>query len=212
MEIIIKNGIRFNNVPTSIAKGYTGLLTNIDNVTNNKYKYDSESDPIISALDINWCGAEVAPGVSINTTDELLNWIKNNNGITSTQQKTLEECKNVLDIFKDYILRNQDNNENPRLYWYCGTSDINESTWPGSSTNWHIINGKPTSIETGEMTSEEKVNWVLAIPVSIGLNHISNGEDVTDAYDIKFVTNADGIEYKVYKQISPSKKTDRKFI
>ena len=38
MEIIIKNGIRFNNVPTSIAKGYTGLLTNIDNVTNNKYK------------------------------------------------------------------------------------------------------------------------------------------------------------------------------
>ena len=212
MEIIIKNGIRFNNVPTSIAKGYTGLLTNIDNVTNNKYKYDSESDPIISALDINWCAAEVAPGVSINTTDELLNWIKNNNGITSTQQKTLEECKNVLDIFKDYILRNQDNNENPRLYWYCGTSDINESTWPGSSTYWHIINGNPTSIETGEITSEEKVNWVLAIPVSIGLNHISNGEDVTDAYDIKFVTTADGIKYKVYTQISPSKKTDRTFI
>ena len=127
-------------------------------------------------------------------------------------EKTLEECKNVLDIFKDYILRNQDNNENPRLYWYCGTSDINESTWPGSSTNWHIINGKPTSIETGEMTSEEKVNWVLAIPVSIGLNHISNGEDVTDAYDIKFVTTADGIKYKVYTQISSSKKTDRTFI
>ena len=62
------------------------------------------------------------------------------------------------------------------------------------------------------MTSEEKVNWVLAIPVSIGLNHISNGEDVTDAYDIKFVTTADGIKYKVYTQISPSKKTDRTFI
>lgn len=45
-----------------------------------------------------------------------------------------------------------------------------------------------------------------------GLNHISNGEDVTDAYDIKFVTTADGIKYKVYTQISPSKKTDRTFI
>ena len=39
-----------------------------------------------------------------------------------------------------------------------------------------------------------------------------NGEDVTDAYDIKFVTTADGIKYKVYTQISPSKKTDRTFI
>ena len=46
----------------------------------------------------------------------------------------------------------------------------------------------------------------------LNLNHISNGEDITDAYDVTTVTCADGVEYKVFTQISQSKKTDRIFV
>ena len=210
MEIIIKNGIRFNNVPTYPATGFTTLLTNIDNVTNNKYKYDNDSDPIISALDINWCGAEIEPGVTINTTDELINWIKNNS-ISNSQKQILEECKNILNAIKYVMLQNS---ENIKLYWYAGAGPINSSTIPGIGSGWtEITDNNPTSIATGEKTNATAINWILAVPTSLGLNHISNGVlDVTTAYDESIVTCADGVEYKVFTQIATSKRTDRIFI
>jgi hypothetical protein len=98
------------------------------------------------------------------------------------------------------------------LYWYGGAGPINSSTTPGSNSNWHQINGTPSQIATGELNNNTSINWVLAVPTSLGLNHISNGEDVTDAYNVTTVTCADGVTYKVFTQISQSKKTDRIFI
>ena len=48
----------FINIPNGFAKGYANILTNSDNVKNQHYDYDSESDPIVTALDIDWCGAD----------------------------------------------------------------------------------------------------------------------------------------------------------
>ena len=98
------------------------------------------------------------------------------------------------------------------LYWYAGAGPIDSSTTPGSNYNWHQINGAPTQIATGELNNDTSINWVLAVPTSLNLNHISNGEDVTDAYDVTTVTCADGVTYKVFTQIAQSKKTDRIFI
>jgi len=210
MGSIIKNDIKFNDIPSTYAKGYIGLLTNFDNIVNNKYNYDIQSDPIISALDIDWCGAEIAPGVSIKTTDELIKWIKEKS-INDEQILLLKECKDLLTIIKDYLTRNNLSNLSQQYYWYVGQNEINETSYPGESTNWHLISGNPTSIETGDISNDEKINWVLAVPVSLKLNHLSNGEDVTDLYNITTVTCADGVEYKVFKQTRATKRIDITF-
>jgi hypothetical protein len=103
-------------------------------------------------------------------------------------------------------------NAQTKYYWYAGEGPIMSSTVPGSDSNWHLIEGTPNYIETGDLARDVKINWVLAIPVSTGLTRISNGEDVTDAYDVSTVTTADGVEYMVYKQIAASKKTSRYFV
>lgn len=115
-------------------------------------------------------------------------------------------------------------NAQASYYWYAGADMLTSATVPGAEgywpmvttdpqqTGWHIIEGEPTSIATGELAYKEKINWVLAVPTKFGLNAISNGEDVTDAYDISTVTCADGVQYMVFRQIAPSKKTNRIFV
>ena len=115
MAEIIKDNIKFSNVPNSSAKGYTGLITNADNITDKRYVYDPESDPIVMALDINWGGAEVDENKIINTTGELLTWIKegleaaSQSGgsaeLTEEQLEALNTVANLLAFIKEYALR-----------------------------------------------------------------------------------------------------------
>ena len=110
-------------------------------------------------------------------------------------------------------------------FWYAGPEMQMDGMFPGSGTvylmtttsedqiGWHEIFDTPSYVETGQLNYGEKINWVLAIPTALGLNHISNGvDDVTSAYDVSTVTAADGVEYTVFRQISQSKKTDRAFV
>ena len=107
----------------------------------------------------------------------------------------------------------------PGKYWYAGPSTLTSTTvpgaggsWPMETTDpeqigWHTIDGEPSWINTGDLYNDTKINWVLAVPTSLGLNHLSNGWDgVTDFYDVSTVTCADGVEYKVFKQIEPTKR------
>ena len=75
----------FSNIPNGeSARGYSQYLTRSDktrsNITNKKYDYN-EADPMIVALDINWCGAQLGNSSNnsgketINTTEELLTLI-----------------------------------------------------------------------------------------------------------------------------------------
>ena len=94
-------------------------------------------------------------------------------------------------------------------YWYAGPGPINSSIMPGTSEEWHQINVIPSQIETGELVYSNKINWVIAVPVKYGLNNITNGVvDLTPVYDVTNVTLADGIEYKIFTQVNPSKKTN----
>ena len=111
-----------------------------------------------------------------------------------------------------------------KYYWYAGADMLTSETVPGSGTvfpmvttsedqiGWHQIKGTPSSIATGSLNKGEQINWVLAVPTTYGLTRISNGEDITDAYDVSTVTAKDGIEYTVFKQKSATQRTDCAFV
>ncbi len=98
----------------------------------------------------------------------------------------------------------------PNYYWYAGPGRVDDSTvmMPGEGDGWHLIEGTPTIIETGDLSNAEPINWTLAVPVKFGLNHISNGEDITDVYNVSTEVFADGVEYKVFKQLTATKRTN----
>ena len=111
-----------------------------------------------------------------------------------------------------------------KYFWYAGADMLTSETVPGSGTifpmvttgedqiGWHQIKGTPSSIATGSLNNGEQINWVLAVPTTYGLTRISNGEDVTDAYDVSTVTTKDGIEYTVFKQKSATQRIDCSFV
>lgn len=111
-----------------------------------------------------------------------------------------------------------------KYFWYAGADMLTSETVPGSDTvfpmvttsedqiGWHQIKGMPSSIATGSLNNGEQINWVLAVPTTYGLTRISNGEDVTDAYDVSTVTAKDGIEYTVFKQKSATQRIDCSFV
>ena len=77
-----KNNITFNNVkeagvyhasgPIGLNGLYTTSGANIIDINSNL--------SLINAIDINWNGAQVEPGVVLNTTGDLLRWIKEHSG------------------------------------------------------------------------------------------------------------------------------------
>ncbi len=93
-------------------------------------------------------------------------------------------------------------------YWYGGAGPIDSSTVPGKGDGWHAIPGTPMRIDTGDLENSTKIHWILAVPAKFGLNRISNGEDITDIYDVSTVTCADGVQYKVFRQLSETKRTN----
>ena len=114
----------------------------------------------------------------------------------------------VLTDAVNVTLANVGGSTNPTYYWYAGPDMLTKSTVPGSDANWHEISGTPTSIETGDLANETKINWVLAVPSALGLTRISNGEDVTDFYEVSKVIYDNGVEYVVFRQVRATKRID----
>ena len=79
------NGINFNNLPTDSALGFSQYLTRYDNLTREKtYSWD-DGDPVLAAVDIDWCGAQLpnsnnlGTNLSISNTSDLLTLINDMN-------------------------------------------------------------------------------------------------------------------------------------
>ena len=133
---------------------------------------------------------------------------------------------NVADIvaLANIIMNGEEPSGGTKYYWYAGPDMLTSETVPGSGTvypmtttadsqtGWHIIEGEPTSIETGDLANPEKINWVLAVPTALNLTHLSNGDDITDLYDITTVTCADGVQYRVFTQMRATKRIDVTFV
>ena len=70
--------------------------------------------PVVNAVSIDWNGAEVDENVVINTTGQLLSWIKEglaaaaqsggSASLTEDQIETIETCSNLLAFIKQYAL------------------------------------------------------------------------------------------------------------
>ncbi len=70
-------GIYYSNISQRRAKGYPGLITNENNVTeDNYYDYKAASPKLIVALDIDFAGAQIHDinnqTVTINNISDLL--------------------------------------------------------------------------------------------------------------------------------------------
>ena len=97
-------------------------------------------------------------------------------------------------------------------YWYVGpttptTVDIANIKTSETEIGWHKIEGNPTSIHIGGVSNSTKVNWVVLIPTKFNITKVSNGDDVTDAYTVS-TTIIDGVEYRKWVQIQPTKQFD----
>ena len=111
----------------------------------------------------------------------------------------------------DVILR-FNNSSAETYYWYVGQTnpssiDINNIQTLETEIGWHEISGTPTSIHIGEISNPTKVNWIVLIPTLFNITKVSNGDDVTDLYDVDTIT-IDNIEYRRWIQINTTKKFD----
>ena len=77
--------MNFNNIPTGqSALGLSQYITRDDNISNKRYAYDG-ADPLIAALDIDWCGAQLpnssdtAGSQTVSSTEDLLTLINEMN-------------------------------------------------------------------------------------------------------------------------------------
>ena len=153
--------------------------------------------------------------------------MKNGGGVTDSNDVNKDGKVDVADIVAIIVIIKNGGGSSgeTKYYWYAGPDMLTSATVPGSGTvypmtttsdsqtGWHVIEGEPTSIETGDLANPEKINWVLAIPTKFGLNHISNGVlDITSGYDVSTVTTADGVEYIVFKQLRATKRIDVTFV
>jgi len=90
MSELIQNGIKFNNIvlenPTTIASKITRSSQGA--IAAGKGK------PVVDAVSIDWNGAEVEENVVINTTGQLISWIKSAIGSGNSQQ--IQDVVNTL--------------------------------------------------------------------------------------------------------------------
>jgi len=96
MEYINSN-ITFNNVKDKGVKLSAGPLL-INGLTGTD---PDDGTGIVNAIDIDWNGAEVGENIIINTTGELLNWIKSNIGGSNIDNEKLAEIQNTIDVYQD---------------------------------------------------------------------------------------------------------------
>ena len=142
----IIDGIQFNNIDASIGMNKSSIMTRTANV----WRDTSEIwYPAINAVDINWNGANVEDDIIINTTSELLNWIKNkNNNIEDI--KINGESKGNLGIIDlgNYLTEHPENGE--KFLSFGSINDNVKRILIGLSIdkNGHIVYGKEISIQS----------------------------------------------------------------
>ena len=75
---IDSNGINFTNISLGAATMIGGKITNS---SENKIAA-GKGNPIVDAVSIDWNGMEIDENTIINTTGQLISWIKNNIGMS----------------------------------------------------------------------------------------------------------------------------------
>ena len=96
-----------------------------------------KNNPIINAVSIDWNNAQVDNNTYINTTGELLNWIKNSNSNKSNlTDEQLEALNYVVEFVKQIKGKQQIINEDDYLI-YIGVDRPDENTDPLKDLSIH---------------------------------------------------------------------------
>ena len=98
-----QGNIYFNYDPTKgVGAALGGVYTHQGNKEASKYFYDEDSLKVLMALDIDWNGAEITSTVfpamdrTINTTADLLSWIKEGIEEAAVSGRTSEVVRRSL--------------------------------------------------------------------------------------------------------------------
>lgn len=97
------DGIEFNKIKT---KSKSTVTPNPVMPANNGNLWKANNEDLsswvgINAVDIDWNGAEVEENVIINTTGELLNWIKNKCNSSSSDSEKINEIQNTIELYHE---------------------------------------------------------------------------------------------------------------
>lgn len=97
------DGIEFNKIK---GKSKSTLTANPTMPASNGNLWKANTEDLsawtgINAVDIDWNGAQVEENVIINTTGELLNWIKTKGGqISEIDSEKLAEIQNTIEVYQ----------------------------------------------------------------------------------------------------------------
>ena len=107
---MVQDNITFNNVAFQTYAAVNDIISRDSAAKINAGK----GRPVVNAVSIDWNGAEVDENKVINTTGQLLAWIKEgleaaaqsggSASLTEDQIETIETCSNLLTFIKQYAL------------------------------------------------------------------------------------------------------------
>lgn len=178
-----RNNITFGNVSKAgshLASGPLGL--------NGKYRdsggtIDNINEDLIiyNAIDINWNGAQVGDGVTLNTTGDLLSWIK------TISNKTLSGTTISISDDGFWIINGVKTNMK-----VTGKDGLTPRIGPAPNYNWFIGDTDTGISAKGNVIKEELQNLIQYIPTikksdqnSYKIGTVKINDKSTDIYGIK---------------------------
>lgn len=74
-----------------------------------------------------------------------------------------------------------------------------------TNKGWTKLSGKVSEIAIN-VSNDSKINWVVAIPSSLGITKVTDAGEELMGYTMKKVITKDGVEYNVWTQDDATKK------
>ena len=146
------NNFNFSTLNTNNGSTIISKKSNKDHVLSIQNLGAEEGDPIVTilnAVEIDWNGVEVDEGVVLNTTSDLLNWIKTRE--SSIDPEAIAEIQNTIDIYQSAL-------SNAATVKYVRDNYQPKGDYVNQETLDSIINDKLDTVNTSLTELTEKVN------------------------------------------------------
>ena len=195
------------------------------NVVKNKLSIDSinklragKVTPIINAIAIDWNNAKIDEDTYINTTGDLINWIKSSIEDKQETQLLTNEQIEALNYISQFIKQIKENNINKDNYYYyvgleqpTGSTIISNIVGPGQM-GWHLIgdtldgysltnpiyNGGNPNNCINVNSNFDDVDYYIALPAGVSLRD-GSGNDHSNEYLIQSAVIINGQTYNIFK-------------
>ena len=186
------NGIAFNNVKEYGVKLTSGPLL-INGLTGTD---PDDGQGIINAIDIDWNGAEVEDNIIINTTGDLLNWIKNKSGNSSDiDSEKLAQIQDTIETYQttfNNVLTKTYGNEH-----YQAKGDYATTMYVDSKVSEkiaEIVGDAPETLDTLKEIADALADNATMTQVTEAIATKANAEQVYTKDEVNDLINAATLE------------------